>query len=72
MKYRKERDFVKRVNEALKEEVTVSRIIILESSSEAGVINSVLYEDRFSRQFEVYINRLGMYSKRELKKDDKR
>lgn len=68
MKYRKERDFVKKVNEELKEEVTVSRITVLESSLEAGEITSVLYEDRFGRQFEVYKNKQGLYSRRELKK----
>lgn len=67
MKYRKERDFVKQVNEELKEEVIVSRIIILESGEKNGKVNSVLYEDRFGREFEVYINKVGGYSKRELK-----
>lgn len=68
MKYRKERDFVKQVNEALKEEVIVSRIIILESGEKNGKVNSVLYEDRFGRQFEVYKTKQGLYSRRELKK----
>ena len=68
MKHRKERDFVKKVNEAIHEEVTVSRITPLESSSEGGEITSVLYEDRFGRQFEVYKNKQGLYSRRELKK----
>lgn len=67
MKYRKERDFVKIVNEAMQEEVTVSRINILESSSEGGKVNYVLYEDRFGKTYEVYINKTGGYSKRLLK-----
>ncbi|MBR2652454.1 MAG: hypothetical protein IKB83_00015 [Mycoplasmataceae bacterium] len=67
MKYRKEREFVKKVNEELKEEVIVSRIIILESGEKNGKVNSVLYEDRFGREFEAYINAKGEYSKRELK-----
>ena len=53
MKYLKERKFVKQVNEILKEEVNVSRIIVLESSSQNKEINYVLYEDRFGRQFRV-------------------
>jgi hypothetical protein len=67
MKYRKERDFVKQVNEALQEEVIVSRINILEASSEGGKVTEVLYEDRFGKQYEVYINKTGGYSKRLLK-----
>lgn len=67
MKYRKERDFVKRVNEALQEEVIVSRINILESSSEGGKVTGVLYEDRFGKEYDVYINKTGGYSKRMLK-----
>lgn len=67
MKYRKERDFVKEVNEALREEVIVSRINILESSSEAGKVTKVLYEDRFRKQYEVYINKTGGYTKRLIK-----
>ncbi len=68
MKYRKERDFVKRVNEAIKEEVVVSRIIPLESSLEAGELTSVLYEDRFGRTYEAYINKQGIYARKEIKK----
>lgn len=67
MKYRKERDFVKLVNEALQEEVIVSRINILEASSEAGKVTYVLYKDRFGKEYEVYINKTGGYSKRLLK-----
>lgn len=67
MKYRKERDFVKIVNEALQEEVIVSRINILEASSEGGKVTEVLYEDRFGKQYEVYINKTGGYSKRLIK-----
>ena len=67
MKYRKERDFVKEVNEALREEVIVSRINILESSSEGGKVTKVLYEDRFGITYEVYINKTGGYTKRLLK-----
>ena len=67
MKYRKERDFVKIVNEALQEEVIVSRINILEASSEGGKVTKVLYEDRFGKQYDVYINKTGGYSKRLIK-----
>lgn len=67
MKYRKERDFVKIVNEALQEEVIVSRINILEASSEGGKVTQVLYEDRFKKQYDVYINKTGGYSKRLIK-----
>lgn len=67
MKYRKERDFVKIANEALQEEVIVSRINILESSSEGGKVNKVLYEDRFRKQYEVYINKSGGFTKRIIK-----
>lgn len=67
MKHRKERDFVKLVNEALQEEVIVSRINILEASSEGGKVTHVLYKDRFGKEYEVYINKTGGYSKRLLK-----
>lgn len=67
MKYRKERDFVKQVNETLKEEVIVSRITILEASSDKGKVNFVLYKDRFGNKYEVYINSTGGYSKRFIK-----
>lgn len=67
MKYRKERDFVKIVNEALQEEVIVSRINILEASSEGGKVTEVLYKDRFGKEYKVYINKTGGYSKRLLK-----
>lgn len=64
MKYEKERKFVKEVNEALKEEVIVSRIILLESGSSKNELNYVMYEDRFGRQFQVY-KKNGVYSKNE-------
>ena len=53
MKYMKERSFVKTINEILKEEVNVNKIIVLESSSRNNEINYVLYEDRFGRQWNV-------------------
>lgn len=67
MKYRKERDFVKEVNEALKEEVIVSRINILESSSEGGKVTGVLYVDRFGKQYDVYMNKTGDFTKKLIK-----
>lgn len=64
MKYEKERKFVKEVNEALKEEVIVSRIILLESGFENKELTYVMYEDRFGREFQVY-KKNGKYSKNE-------
>ena len=64
MKYEKERKFVKEVNEALKEEIIVSRIVILESGSERQELTYVMYEDRFKRQYQVY-KKNGKYSKNE-------
>lgn len=69
MKFRKECDFVKRANEELKEEVISSRIEILESSKTNGEIDSVLYKDRFGREFKVYKNKQGIYVRKEIKND---
>ena len=64
MKYIKEREFVKKAHEYLKEEIIVSRIIILESGSDKNGLHYVMYEDRFGRQFQ--INKYGdEYSKKE-------
>ena len=66
MKNIKERQFVKKVNENLKEEVNTSKIIILETSKVDNQIDYVMYEDRFGRQYQVYY-RNGQYKKEEYK-----
>lgn len=64
MKYLKEREFVKKAHDYLKEEITASRIILLESGSDKTGLTYVMYEDRFGRQFQ--INKYGSeYSKKE-------
>ena len=69
MKYRKERDFVKRICEELHFEVIVSRIKILESGEEWGAITDVLFEDRFSEQYKVFYNKKGEPQIRHLRKE---
>ena len=68
MKYQKERNFVKLANDYLKEEVIVSKIIILESGIKNGVLNEVMYEDRFKRQF-IVKKENDKYFKTEYKKE---
>ena len=63
--YRKEKDFVKIVNNNLKEEVTASRINILEVGTLNGNITDVLYEDKFKRQYKVWLKG-GTYHKKEI------
>lgn len=54
MKYEKERRFVKEVNEALQEEVIVSRIEILQVNlKEDRTIYEVIYKDRFGNKYMV-------------------
>ena len=54
MKYEKERKFVKEVNEALKEEVIVSRIEILQVNLKKDrTIYEVIYKDRFGNKYMV-------------------
>lgn len=69
MKYRKERDFVKRMCEELHFEVIVSRIKILESGEERGVVTDVMFEDRFSEQYIVFYNKKGEPQIRHLRKE---
>lgn len=64
MKYNKEREFVKKAHEFLKEEIIVSRIIILESGSDKNGLHYVMYEDRFGRQFQI-----NKYDNEYLKKE---
>ena len=54
MKYTKEREFVKKANEYLKQEVTISRINILETGEKDDELVYVMYEDKFRRQYQVY------------------
>lgn len=62
MKYEKERRFVKEVNEALEQEVIVSRIEILEVNKSEDKIIRVVYRDRFGRK--AYVQFIdGEYSK---------
>ena len=68
MKYQRERNFVKLANDYLKEEVIVSKIIILESGIKNGVLYEVMYEDRFKRQFIVKKDN-DKYFKTEYKKE---
>ena len=49
--FRKEKDFVKKASEELKEEVIVSRINVLEAGTFNGNVTDVLYEDRFKRTY---------------------
>ena len=64
----KERNFIVEVNNALQEEVRVDKCIILESGSEFGVVNYVMYEDRFGREWQIYYSEKNGYSKTEYKK----
>lgn len=63
--YRKEKDFVKKASEELKEEVTVSRINILESGTLNGKVTDVLYEDRFKRIYKIWL-KAGKYHIKEI------
>lgn len=63
--YRKEKDFVKKASEELKEEVTVSRINILESGTLNGSVTDVLYEDKFGRTYKIWESK-GKYHKKEI------
>lgn len=54
MKYTKERQFVKAINEILEEEVIVSRIEIIQSSyNEEKELYQVIYKDRFGNKYSV-------------------
>ena len=64
MRDMKEREFVKRACENLKEEIMISKIVLLESSKINGEIDYVMYEDRFGRQWQIYL-RNGKYMKEE-------
>lgn len=66
MKYEKERKFVKEVNEALKEEVIVSRIEILQVNlKEDRSIYEVIYKDRFGNKY--MVDNLKGYRKMKMK-----
>jgi len=66
MKYEKERKFVKEVNEALKEEVIVSRIEILQVNlKEDRTIYEVIYKDRFGNKY--MVDNLKGYRKMKMK-----
>ncbi len=47
------REFIKKANEELKEEVNTSKCIVLEESITDGIIDYVMYEDRFGRQWQI-------------------
>lgn len=66
MKYEKERRFVKEVNEALHEEVIVSRIEILQVNlKEDRTIYEVIYKDRFGNKY--MVDNLKGYRKMKMK-----
>ena len=66
MKYEKERKFVKEVNEALQEEVIVSRIEILQVNlKEDRTIYEVIYKDRFGNKY--MVDNLKGYRKMKMK-----
>lgn len=66
MKYEKERKFVKEVNEALQEEVIVSRIEILQTNlKEDRTIYEVIYRDRFGNKY--MVDNLKGYRKMKMK-----
>lgn len=66
MKYEKERRFVKEVNEALQEEVIVSRIEILQVNlKEDRTIYEVIYKDRFGNKY--MVDNLKGYRKMKMK-----
>ena len=66
----KERNFIVEVNNALLEEVRAEKCVILESGTLDGVVNYVMYEDRFRRQWQIYFTERNGYSKREYKKGE--
>ena len=63
--FRKEKDFVKKASEELKEEVIVSRINVLEAGTFNGNVTDVLYEDRFKRTYKIWL-KAGKYHKKEI------
>lgn len=69
MKNMKERKFVKIANEVLKEEVMISKIIILESGSTNKQVDYVMYRDRFGREYQIN-KRNGIYTKNEYKRGE--
>ena len=65
--FRKEKEFVKKANEELKEEVTISRIEILDFHENGGKVAEVKYKDKYGRTYKVSCYN-GRFKKKEILK----
>lgn len=63
--FRKEKEFVKKANEELKEEVTISRIEILDFYENGGKVAEVSYKDKYGRKYKVSCYN-GRFKKKEI------